>query len=144
VTAALPSPAHGLSARTHYLWIGLGASIAQALLMLPGYYEDDSFETSDYLAIFGLSLVVSVVVFTLLVPTGGEPTGIGLGLLAVLLSVPFWAMLSLPLAAGAWVIGRRARIDDRERSRGGSVAIALALIAIVATVVAIIVDMNAS
>ena len=142
MTEALPSPAHGLSARTHYLWIGIGASIVQALLLLPSYYEDAGFKTSDYLAMLVLSLAVSVLVFTLVVPTAGEPTGIGLGLLAVLLSVPFWAMLSLPLAAGAMVIGRRARIEDRELSRGGSVAVALALIALVATVAAIIVDMN--
>jgi hypothetical protein len=109
--------------------------------MLPSYYEDASFKTSDYLAMLVLSLAVSVLVFSFLVPMGGEPTGIALGLLAVLLSVPYWTMLSLPLATGAMLIGRRARIEDRERSRGEGLVLALAWIAVVATVAAAIVDM---
>ena len=138
---ALPSSVHGVSSRTHYLWIGICASVAQALLMLPGYYEDGSFQTADWVAMLAISLAVSALVFTLVLPTAGEPTGIALGLLAIFLSIPFWTMLSLPLAAGAMLLGRRARVEERSRSRGGSVAVALALIAMVATVAAIIVDM---
>jgi hypothetical protein len=142
MTAALPSPAHVLSDRAHYLPIGVGASVLQALLMVPGYHDDGSFQTGEWLVILGISLVLTVAVFAFVVPRGGSTTAIVLGAVALLASVPFWMMLSLPLAVGAAVVGLRARHDVAERTRG-TVGVALAAVAAAASLAFIIGDMIA-
>lgn len=131
MTAALPSPAHGLSDRVHQLPIGIGAAVLQSLIMLPGYSQD-GFDSAWY-GMAAVSIALAVAVFTLAVPHGGGTTAVILGVLALLGCVAFWAMLSFPLAAGAAVVGLRARHEVAERSRG-TVGVALAAVAVVATV----------
>ena len=141
MTTAIPTNAHGLSDRLHYLPIGIGATVVQALMMLPGYNQDDGFDSAWY-GMAAVALVLAVAVFTLAVPHGGGTTAVVLGVLAVLGCIAFWAMLSFPLAAGAAVVGMRARHEVAERTRG-TIGVALAAFAVVATIVITIGDMIA-
>ena len=141
MTTALPTNAHALSDRVRLLPIGIGAAVVQALMMLPGYNQDDGFDSAWY-GMAAVSLVLAVAVFALAVPHGGGTTAVVLGVLAVLGCIAFWAMLSFPLAAGAAVVGMRARHEVAERTRG-TVGVALAAFAVVATIAITIGDMIA-
>jgi hypothetical protein len=141
VTTANPTHAHGLSDRLHYLPIGIGAAVLQALMMIPGYNQDGEFDTA-WFGMLAVALVLAIGVFALAVPHGGGTTAVVLGVLAVLGCVAFWAMLSFPLAAGAAIVGMRARQTVAEHTRG-TVGVALAAFAVVATVAITIADMIA-
>ena len=141
MTTALPSSAHGLSDRVHLLPIGIGASVVQALMMIPGYNQDGGFDSAWY-GMTAVSILLAIAVFTLAVPHGGGTTAVVLGVLAVLGCVAFWTMLSFPLAAGAAVVGMRVRQQVADRTRG-TVGVALAAFAVVATIAITIGDMIA-
>ena len=131
MTTATTSPGKTLPGRVHHLPIGIGAAVLHSVIMLPGYRQD-GFD-SAWFGMAAIALVLAIGVFTLAVPSGGGSTAVVLGVLAVLGSLAFWTMLSLPLAAGAAVVGRRARSRAGERTRG-TVGLALAAVAVIATV----------
>jgi multisubunit Na+/H+ antiporter MnhE subunit len=124
----------GSTDRMRYLPIGLAASVAHALLMIPGYHEDDSFQTKEWIVMLVISLVVATLLFTLVVPGGGARTAVVLGVLACLVSIFFWMMLGLPFAVATLVTGMRARKAD-PGARMATVAVVLGTLAALATLV---------
>jgi hypothetical protein len=137
MTTTAPTSAPSLS-RLHLLAIAVGASVVHLLLLLPGYSEDGSLELGSWLAGLGVSLVVSLVVFLLVVPGRGVTTGIVLGAVAVVSVLVFWAGVTLPLAAAAAVLGWRAHAGH-ERTRA-LVALGLAALSVVALIAIIYSD----
>jgi len=137
-TAAVPS--HDTTDRMRYLPIGLGASVVHALIMIPGYRDKGSFQTNEWITMFAISLVLAAAVFVFAVPAGGARTAVVLGVLAALSAALYWSMLSLPLAAAAIVVGRRARAEQPGATLA-TVGLVLGALAVVATLAFAIGDM---
>jgi hypothetical protein len=137
------TPLHVPASRARLLVIAAAASIAQMLMMIPGYSEDGEFQTSDWLVVLLISLVFAGLLFTFVVPRGGAVTALVLGILAVASVVVFWAGLTLPLAAAGAVTAWRLRAAG---NRGAIVtaALALSVVAAVALVAVIIGDASSS
>src|SRR3954452_9201188 len=77
--------------RGKYLGIAVAASAAQMVMMIPGYNEDGHFDTTGYLSVFLVSLVVSALVFTFIVPRAGAVAALVLSLVALASVLIFWA-----------------------------------------------------
>lgn len=122
------------SDRLRYLPWGLGASVVHAAIMIPGYHEDGKFQTGQWIAMLAISMVMAALVFTLAVPKGGATTGLVLGIVACVAVLVFWAMLSLPLAVGAVLVGNRARTSGAASSGKATAAVVLGVLAAVATI----------
>jgi hypothetical protein len=133
MTAVAPNPMTDTFGRLHYLPIGLAASVMHALMMIPGYREDGSFDTGPWVTMAVLSLVLATLIFTLVVPGGGASSAVVLGVFALLGTVAFWTMFSFPLSAAAGLVGMRARTRSDNR-RMATVAVVMAVVAVVATV----------
>jgi hypothetical protein len=130
----------GTDTRTRDLGIGLAASVVQMLMMIPGYNDDkDGFQTGAYAVVFLISLVVAVVVFMFVVPKGSAMTALVLGILAVLTVLAFWLGITLPIAAGAVVLGTRERAAGRRVGLATAGAV-LGAVAAVLTVLIIVGD----
>lgn len=125
--------------RGKYLGVAVAASVAQMLMMIPGYNEDGQFDTTAYLSVFLVSLVVSALVFTFIVPGGGALTALVLSVAALASVLVFWAGLTLPFAAAAGVTAWRAR-QDGDRAGMATAALALSVVTAVALVAIIIGD----
>jgi multisubunit Na+/H+ antiporter MnhE subunit len=138
MTTAVPSAAPQMS-RVRYLALAVGASLVQMAMMIPGYSDDGSFQTTEWLTALAISLVVGLLLFAFAVPHGGAVTGILLGAVAVLSTLVFWAGVTLPLAAAAIVVGWRLR-QSREHRTPAIVTLALGALAVVALVAIIIGD----
>ena len=138
MTAATPSAARP-SSRLRYLPIAVAASAIHLLMMIAGYSEDGSLQVGPWLLGLLISLVVSVLVFTLVVPNAGALTSLVLGVLAVLSILVFWAGITLPLAAAAAVAGWRAR-QRGDQPRLSITAVVLAAAAAMALVAIIVAD----
>lgn len=134
-SALLPTAA----SRTRYLLIAAAASAAQMLMMIPGYNEDGEFQAGEWLIVLLISLVLSVALFTFVVPKGGAVSALVLAIVGLASLLVFWAGLTLPFAAAAAVIAWRSRVSG-ERAGMATVALALSLLAAVALVAIIIGD----
>jgi hypothetical protein len=134
-SALLPSSV----SRTRYLLIAAAASVAQMLMMIPGYNEDGEFQVGEWIIVLLISLVVSVALFTFVVPKGGAVSALVLAILGLASVLVFWAGLTLPFAAAAAVISWRARASG-ERTGMATAALALSIVAMVALVAIIIGD----
>ncbi len=99
MTAAMPTATP--HSRTHLLPLAVGASVAQMLMMIPGYSDAGSFQTGAWVAVLAISLALSLLLFLVVVPGRGPVAGIVLGVLALLSVLVFWAGVTLPLAAAA-------------------------------------------
>jgi hypothetical protein len=135
-TADLPSSP--LSARLRLVPLGLAASLAHMLMMIPGYSED-GFEWGAWLGVLAVSVVVAAIVFVFVVPGGGSVTGVVLGAVGLASVVIFWAGVTLPLAAAAGLVGWSAR-QRGERPGLANAALALAVVTAVALVAIIVGD----
>jgi hypothetical protein len=124
--------------RLRYLAVGIAASLAHMLMMIPGYSED-GFDSGAWLGTLVVSLVVAALVFVLVVPGGGAVTGVVLGAIALVSVLIFWAGVTLPLAVAAGLVGWRAR-QGGERPGLATAALVLAVVAAVALVAIIIGD----
>jgi hypothetical protein len=109
------------------------------LMMIPGYNEDGSFQTTEWVVILLISLVLAGLLFTFVVPGGGAVTAMVLGAVALVSVLVFWAGLTLPLAAAGAVTAWRARASA-DRSGLATVALAVSVAAAVALVAIIIGD----
>lgn len=133
------APAPVAADRNKLLGLAVVASVVHMLMMIPGYNEDGEFQTTEFVVILIISLVVSCALFLFAVPSGGATTALVLSILAVVSVVVFWAGLTLPFAAaGAMTALRRRRAGDR--STLVTVALALSVVAAVALVGVIIGD----
>jgi hypothetical protein len=124
--------------RLRYLAVGVAASLAHMLMMIPGYSED-GFDVGAWLGTLVVSLVVAALVFVFVVPGGGAVTGVVLGAIALASVLIFWAGVTLPLAVAAGLVGWRAR-QGGERPGLATTALVLAVVAAVALVAIIIGD----
>jgi hypothetical protein len=138
MTTAVPSTAPHMS-RVRYLSLAVGASLVQMAMMIPGYSDNGSFQTVEWLTVLAISLAVGLLVFAFAVPHGGALTGILLGAVAVLSVLVFWAGVTLPLAAAAIVVGWRLRQSGVHRTPA-IVTLALGALSVVALVAIIIGD----
>jgi hypothetical protein len=125
--------------RGKYLGIAVAASVAHMAMMIPGYNENGDFDTTGYLSVFLVSLVVSGLVFTFIVPRGGAVAALVLSLVALASVLIFWAGLTLPFAAAGAVAAWRAR-QAGDRAGMATAALALSVVAAVALVAIIIGD----
>lgn len=132
-------PASTLSARLRYLPIGVAASLAHLLMMIPGYSVDGTLEWGAWLGMLAVSVAVAAVVFVFVVPGGGAVTGVALGAVALASVLIFWAGVTLPLAVAAGLVGWHTR-QRGERSGLANAALALAVVSAVALVAIIIGD----
>ncbi len=140
MTAAdMPASANSPSARLRYVPIGVAASLAHMLMMIPGYSEDGALEWGPWLGVLAVSVAVAAVLFVFVVPGGGALTGVVLGAVALASVLVFWAGVTLPLAAAAGLVGWHAR-QRGERPGLANAALALAVVAAVALVAIIIMD----
>ena len=137
--AATTSAPSTSASRGRYVPIAVAATVLHAVAMIPGYAEGDGFMVGEFLSIIAISLAVSLAVFLLAVPKGGAVTSVVLGVLALVSSLVFWALLTGPLAAAAAVIGLRER-QLPERRGLATAGLALAALAVVALLGAIITD----
>jgi hypothetical protein len=138
-SAHLPSA----ESRTRYLLIAAAASVAQMLMMIPGYSEDGELQVGEWLIVLLISLVVSVALFTFVVPRGGAVIALVLAVVGLASLLVFWAGLSLPFAAAAAVISWRSRASG-ERPGMATTALVLSIVAAVALVAIIIGDAAAN
>jgi len=136
-TASAPVPV--ATPRSRYLAIGAAASVAHLLMMIPGYNEDGSFQTTDWLVVLLISLVVAGLLFTFVVPGAGTVTALVLGVVALVSVLVFWAGVTLPVAAAGAVAAWRARASG-DRPGMATAALALSALATVALVAIIIGD----
>ena len=97
----------GNSSRARYLGVGLAASVAHMLLMIPGYSENGGLQVGAYAVAFATSLVATVLVFMLVVPRAGASTALILGVVAIVTFPAFWLGITLPIAAAAVLVGVR-------------------------------------
>jgi len=125
--------------RTRYLLIAAAASVAQMLMMIPGYNEDGEFQVGEWIIVLLISLVVSVALFTFVVPKGGAVSALVLAIVGLASLLVFWAGLTLPFAAAAAVISWRSR-TSAERTGMATVALALSLLTAAALAAIIIGD----
>ena len=133
------APMHVPASRTGYLLTGAAASVAHLLMMIPGYREDGSFQTTDWLVVLLISLIVAGLLFTFVVPGGGAVTALVLGIAALVSVLVFWAGITLPLAAAGAVTAWRVRASG-DRSGMATAALALSVVAAVALVAIIVGD----
>ncbi len=138
MTTAVPSASPHMS-RAGYLGVAVVASLVQMAMLIPGYSEDGSLQTGEWLSTLLLSLVVGMLVFWFAVPGGGSVTGLVLGVVALLSVLAFWAGVTLPLAAAAALIGWRARQAGDDRTRA-TIILALSALSVVAVVAIIVGD----
>lgn len=117
--------------------VAVASALVQAVAMIPGYNEDDSFQTSEWLVVTGIALVLALVLFRFVVPGGGAVTALVLVILGVLTIAVFWAMLSLPLSVAGLVTALRAKAkgDSPGRVTAANVLGALAVVGLFATIV---------
>lgn len=127
------------STRARYLAIAAAASVLHAVVMIPSYAEGESFQVGEFAVILGLSLVVSVALFLLVVPRGGAVTAVVLGSLAVVSVAVFWALVTGPLAAAAATVAVRQRAHAEQRTLS-TVGLVLAGLAVVGLVAAVLTD----
>lgn len=124
--------------RTRLLPLAVGASVAQMLMLIPGYSDAESFQTGAWVSVLVVSLALSLLLFLVVVPGRGPVTGIVLGVLSLLTVVVFWAGITLPLAAAAgaaaWT-GFSGRQDSKALT-----GLSLAVLSTFAVVAIIIVD----
>ncbi|MBK5307051.1 MAG: hypothetical protein JJD92_10220 [Frankiaceae bacterium] len=113
--------------------IGIAAALVHAAMMIPGYNEDEKFQTSDWLIMTAISIVLAIVLFQFVVPKGGGTSALVLSALGLLATLAFWAMLSLPLAVAGMMTATRAR-DRGERDGKTTAALIIGLLAVVALV----------
>jgi hypothetical protein len=123
--------------------IGIAAGVLHALAMIPGYNDNGSFDTTAWLVMAAVSVVLGAALFLFVVPKGGSTTALVLSILAFVTLAAFWMMLSLPLAAAALVTAMRAR-DRGEANAKTTVALVLGGIAVVGLVAIIIGDASSS
>jgi len=138
MTTAVPSAAPQMS-RMRHLSLAVGASLVQMAMMIPGYSDNGSFQTTEWLTVLAISLVVGLLVFAFAVPHGGATSGIVLGAVALVSTLVFWAGVTLPLAAAAIVVGWRLR-QAGEHQTAALVTLALGALSVVAVVAIIIGD----
>jgi hypothetical protein len=125
--------------RTRYLRVGLAASVAHLLLMIPGYTDDGRLQATAYAIVVAISLAVTMLIFLLVVPKAGAVTAVVLGVLAVLTVLAFWLAVTLPLAAAAVVVAVGERAHGRHVGMATAGA-ALGVIGALLTVAIIISD----
>lgn len=137
--ATASAPMHVPASRTRYLLVGAVASVAHLLMMIPGYNDDGGFQTTAWLIVLLISLVVAVLLFTFVVPGGGAVTALVLGVVALASVLVFWAGVTLPIAAAGAVTAWRTRAAG---DGGGmaTAALAVSIVAVVALVTIIISD----
>ena len=113
------------------------ASVALAIVLLAiGAYGGDDDDTGYFLIASAIAIAVAVLLFWVIVPRMRRPGlgGLVIGILAVISLAVFWLGLPTPLAGAAAVLGLAARESGSEAGKG-TVALALAAIAVVAAVV---------
>ncbi len=136
MTTAMPTATP--HSRTRLLPLAVGASVAQMLMLIPGYNDAESFQTGAWISVLVVSLALSLLLFLVVVPGRGPVTGIVLGVLSLLTVVVFWAGVTLPLAAAAgaaaWT-GFSGRQDSKALT-----GLSLAVLSTFAVVAIIIVD----
>ena len=121
--SAATNPPRSVPATPMLVVIGLAASLIHALAMIPGYDEDGDFDLGAWGVMFGVSIVVALIVFLVVVPRTRSRAALVLALLGLLTCAVFWAMISLPLSAGALVLALR-------ESRAGRNALATTVLII--------------
>ena len=136
MTTAMPTASP--HSRTRLLPLAVGASVAQMLMLIPGYNDAASFQTGAWVSVLVVSLALSLLLFLVVVPGRGPVAGIVLGVLSLLTVVVFWAGVTLPLAAAAgaaaWT-GFSGRQDSKALT-----GLSLAVLSTFAVVAIIIVD----
>jgi hypothetical protein len=113
------------------------ASVALAIVLLAiGAYGGEDDDTGYFLIASAIAIAVAVLLFWVIVPRIRRPGlgGLVIGILAVVSLAVFWLGLPTPLAGAAAVLGLAARESGSEAGKG-TVALALAAIAVVAAVV---------
>ena len=113
------------------------ASVVLAIVLLAiGASGGDECDRSYVLIASAIAIAVAVVLFWVIVPRITRPGlgGLILGILAVVSIAVFWLGLPSPLAAAAAFLGLAARESGSEAGKG-TVALALAALAVVAAVV---------
>lgn len=143
MAATASDPVYAPPSRTRYLLIGAAASVAQMLMMIPGYNEDDEFQATEWLVVLLISLVVAGLLFTFVVPRGNAMSALVLGIVALVSVLVFWAGITLPLAAAGALTAWRAR-SAGDRPGLATVALALSVVAAIALVAIIIGDAASS
>jgi hypothetical protein len=113
------------------------------LMMIPGYSEDDSFQTGEWFTMLAISLAISLALCAFVVPRAGATWGIALGVLALVSVLVFWAGITLPFAVAAGLIGRKLR-QQGDGSVAPLAALGLAALSTVALVAVIIGDAMAN
>jgi uncharacterized membrane protein YozB (DUF420 family) len=139
MSEAVPAGEASRASSLPLLPIGIAAAIVHAAMMIPGYHEDDKFQTGTWLVMLAIALVLAVVLFQFVVPNGGGTSALVLSILGFLSVLAFWAMLSLPLAAAGLVTALRAR-DRGERDGKTTAALVIGVLALVFLVVVTVGD----
>ena len=143
MSEAVPAGASSRASSLPLLPTGIAAALIHAAMMIPGYHDNGKFQTTEWLVMAAISLVLAIVLFQFVVPKGGGTTALvlaGLGLVTVL---AFWAMLSLPLSAAGLMTAMRAR-DRGEVDAKTTAALAIGAVAVVALVATVIGDATSS
>ncbi|MEO5709965.1 MAG: hypothetical protein ABIQ59_09085 [Nocardioidaceae bacterium] len=117
----------------------MAASVAQMLLMIPGYSDTGDLQVAEYAVVFAISLAVAIALFSLVVPRGGAVTATVLGGIAIVTVVAFWLGVTLPIAAAAVLVGVRERTAGKRVGMATAGAV-LGVISAVLTVAIIISD----
>jgi hypothetical protein len=142
-TASAHSTTPVPATRRQYVITAVLASVVHMLMMIPGYTEDDEFQTGEFATILAISLAVSILLFLFAVPGGGAITALVLAVVALASVLVFWAGLTLPLAAAGAVTAWRSR-QAGDRPGMATAALALSALAAVALVAIIISDAAAN
>ncbi len=128
--------------RAQLLTLAVAAPVVHLAMMIPGYSDNGGFQTTEWLVVLAISLVVSLGLFLFVVPHAGAVAGVVLAVLAVVSVLAFWGGVTLPLAAAAAAIGWRTRTGERRRL--ATVTLVLAALSVVALVGIIISDAMSS
>jgi hypothetical protein len=143
MSEAVPAGAASRASSLPLLPVGIAAAFIHAAMMIPGYHHDDKFQTSEWITMTVISVVLAVVLFQFVVPKGGGTSALVLSILGLVTCIAFWAMLSLPLAVAGLVTALRAR-DRGETDGKVTAALAIGVIAVVALVALVIGDATTS
>jgi hypothetical protein len=139
MSQAVPAGEASRASALPLLPVGIAAALVHAAMMIPGYHENDKFQTTEWIVMTAISVVLAVVLFQFVVPKGGGTSALVLSILGLVTCLVFWAMLSLPLSAAGLMTALRAR-DRGEVDGKTTAALAIGAIAVVALVAIVIGD----
>jgi hypothetical protein len=139
MSEAVPAGEASRASSLPLLPIGIAAALIHAAIMIPGYHEDDKFQTTEWLVMGAISVVLAIVLFQFVVPNGGGTSALVLSILGLVTVLAFWAMLSLPLSAAGLVTAMRAR-DRGEQDGKTTAALAIGALAVIALIAVTIGD----